>query len=276
MGFDIERFVGTVNEGLLCCVCRDVLEDPLQAPCEHAYCSTCIHGWLVHDRICPEDRQPLNITQLRPLFRYMKNDLDRLQIRCINAQHGCTVVCELENISKHERECGFVTVCCPNMGCSTIVERRNLDVHLNICDFRCKECPRGCGMQILNHDDAEHNCIAELRTEVELLRAEMICKLEDQRREMESRLDSQRRHMVQREGLLQTEVDDLKGQVTRIMQEMRSLMEMERQRRQDLERAELEKRELVELIKGIPREGSESIKSVTCSRCKRSERITII
>jgi len=70
MGYDLERFVGYVNEGLLCCVCRDVLEDPLQAPCEHAFCSTCIHGWLIHHNSCPEDRLPLDITHLRPLFRY--------------------------------------------------------------------------------------------------------------------------------------------------------------------------------------------------------------
>jgi hypothetical protein len=81
MGYDVERFPSAVNDGLLCCICRDVLEDPVQAPCEHAYCSACISGWLVHHSICPEDRQTLTQPELRPLFRYMKNDLDRLQIR---------------------------------------------------------------------------------------------------------------------------------------------------------------------------------------------------
>ena len=71
MGFDVERFVNPVNEGLLCCICRDVLEDPLQAPCEHAYCSTCINGWLVHENCCPEDRRLLFSSQLKPPFRYL-------------------------------------------------------------------------------------------------------------------------------------------------------------------------------------------------------------
>ena len=65
MGFDIERFVESVNEGLLCCICRDVLEDPLQSPCEHAFCSSCIQAWLVAECTCPEDRQPLTSSQLR-------------------------------------------------------------------------------------------------------------------------------------------------------------------------------------------------------------------
>lgn len=69
MGYDLERFVGYVNEGLLCCVCRDVLERPLQAPCEHAYCSACISSWLLHHHSCPEDRLPLDASGLKPLYR---------------------------------------------------------------------------------------------------------------------------------------------------------------------------------------------------------------
>uniref|UniRef100_A0A8C4X5J4 RING-type domain-containing protein n=1 Tax=Erpetoichthys calabaricus TaxID=27687 RepID=A0A8C4X5J4_ERPCA len=103
MGYDIERIVGYVNEGL--CICQDVLENPLQSPCEHAFCSTCIHGWLVHHHNCPEDRQSLNVSVLRPLFRYMKNDLNQLQIRCRNREHGCNMVCSLESIDLHEWTC---------------------------------------------------------------------------------------------------------------------------------------------------------------------------
>lgn len=70
MGYDLDRFVGYVNEGLLCCVCRDVLERPLQAPCEHAYCSACISSWLIHHSSCPEDRLPLDAGSLKPLYRW--------------------------------------------------------------------------------------------------------------------------------------------------------------------------------------------------------------
>ena len=92
MGYDVDRFVTSVNEGLLCCICRDVLEDPLQAPCEHAYCSACIMAWLVHHNNCPEDRRPLTAPLLRPLFRYMKNDLEQLQIRSVpTAINWCTL-----------------------------------------------------------------------------------------------------------------------------------------------------------------------------------------
>ena len=65
MGYDTERFVEAVKEGLLCGICRDVLEEPLQSPCEHAFCAACIRAWLVAQRTCPEDRQPLTSAQLR-------------------------------------------------------------------------------------------------------------------------------------------------------------------------------------------------------------------
>lgn len=252
MGFDLERFVGYVNEGLLCCVCRDVLERPLQAPCEHAFCSACISSWLLHHSSCPEDRLPLDVGSLKPLYRYMRNDLNRLQIRCVNAAQGCEVVSSLENLHTHEDECEFAFISCSNTGCPVQVERRGLEAHLSECSFRSRSCPNGCGHTLLSSDQAPHNCVAELRTEVEMLRAEVLCKVEEVRREMESRLDSQRRHMVQKESQLKNEVEELKGQLSRVMCDVRALLGAERLRRQELAEAELEKRELLELLRDLP------------------------
>ncbi|XP_077127088.1 RING finger protein 151-like [Ranitomeya variabilis] len=255
MGYDIERFLGYVNDGLLCCICRDVLECPLQAPCEHAFCASCIHGWLVHHNNCPEDRHALAVTDLQALHRYMRNDLSRLQIQCKNYRSGCEIVCSLESIEKHERECEYCRMSCINAGCPVQFERRLLDSHLAVCEHRSRECPNGCGYTILSAEDLRHNCIAELRTELELLRSEMICRVEETKQEMESRLDSQRRHMVQKEGLLQAEIEELKSQMSQLSADIRTLMASERRQRQDLEQTNLEKRELLELLKGLQREG---------------------
>ncbi|KAK5922341.1 hypothetical protein CgunFtcFv8_019613 [Champsocephalus gunnari] len=251
MGYDLERFVGYVNEGLLCCVCRDVLERPLQAPCEHAYCSACISSWLLHHHSCPEDRMPLDVGSLKPLYRYMRNDLNRLQLRCVNAAQGCEVVCSLESLHTHEDECEFAFISCSNTGCPVQVERRGLEAHLSECNFRSRECLNGCGHTLLPIDQSQHNCVAELRTEVEMLRAEMLCKVEEVRREMESRLDSQRRHMVQKESQLKNDVEELKDQLSRVMCDMRALLGAERLRRQELAEAELEKKELLELLRDL-------------------------
>ena len=69
------------------------------------------------------------------------------------------------------------------------------------------------GMPMLDDEDQGHSCVAELRTSLELLRSEMICKMEDQKNEYELRLDAQRSHMVQKEGEMRTEIDELRAQV---------------------------------------------------------------
>ena len=104
MGYDIDRFTSAVDEGLLCSICRDVIEDGLQAPCEHAYCGACIRAWLVNENTCPDDRQALDVRELRPLFRYMRNRLAALAVRCRHAQAGCSEVREGEGGGGRARE----------------------------------------------------------------------------------------------------------------------------------------------------------------------------
>ncbi|XP_051262293.1 E3 ubiquitin-protein ligase NRDP1 isoform X1 [Dicentrarchus labrax] len=262
MGYDLERFVGYVNEGLLCCVCRDVLERPLQAPCEHAYCSACISSWLVHHHSCPEDRLPLDVGSLKPLYRYMRNDLTRLQIRCVNAAQGCEVVCSLETLHTHEDECEFAFISCSNTGCPVQVERRGLEAHLSECNFRSRECPNGCGHTLLSTDQSQHNCVAELRTEVEMLRDAVQGGGSETRDGVsvgltEETYGAERVAAEERGGGAQGHLSillsllHLMGQLSRVMCDMRALLGAERLRRQELAEAELEKRELLELLRDL-------------------------
>lgn len=46
----------------------------------------------------------------------MRNDLNRLQIRCVNAEQGCEAVLSLERLHAHEDECEFAFVSCSNTG----------------------------------------------------------------------------------------------------------------------------------------------------------------
>lgn len=46
----------------------------------------------------------------------MRNDLNRLQIRCVNAGQGCEAVCSLESLHTHEDECEFAFISCSNAG----------------------------------------------------------------------------------------------------------------------------------------------------------------
>ncbi|XP_072459621.1 E3 ubiquitin-protein ligase NRDP1-like isoform X2 [Notamacropus eugenii] len=248
MGYDIERFVGYVNEGLLCCICQGVLEDPLQAPCEHAFCTSCIHGWLEYHRNCPEDRQALSKSMLRPLYRYMRNDLNRLQLHCRNGERGCKMICSLESVEQHERECAYGWISCTNTGCPVPSEQLHLSGHLSACEHLSGECPKGyvCTVLILLH-----NGITELRSELKLLRSEKIDRIEEAMYEVASRLDSQKRHLAQKESLLQNKIVELKSQVSQMMSSVQSLIAANTQFLQELEQAKVEKQKLMELLKSL-------------------------
>ncbi|XP_078735602.1 E3 ubiquitin-protein ligase NRDP1-like [Lampetra fluviatilis] len=254
MGYDAERFVGRVKDGLLCCVCRDVLEEPLQAPCEHAFCSACIHGWLVHNHTCPEDRRPLDASELRPLFRYMRNDLNALRLHCTHRARGCEGVCALEAIAIHEQQCPYTPTPCPHTGCGAVLDRQNVVAHAMSCQLGelSPDLSDYVGLEAGSPVTNPHQTLStlhlvpELRAELHLLRSEMECWVGELRHEMEARLDSQRRHMVQKEGLLMGHITELKGELCRASQEVASL-------RRDLERRDRqESREPLALRAALP------------------------
>ncbi|KAK6186397.1 hypothetical protein SNE40_008439 [Patella caerulea] len=267
MGYDIDRFLHVINEGLLCCICQDVLQDPVQAPCEHAFCRLCIQGWLRDEKSCPEDRRPLIVEELRPLFRYMKNDLDKLKIRCKNIRQGCQYTCNLEYIKAHERECMFETMSCPNMECSQTILKMDLSDHLRECaqNQKPKVCNKGCGLSLINGEDREHNCLTELRSTIQILRKEMTCQLDTQRKEMEARLDMQRGFMVQREAAMQTEIVNLRNEISRISQKVKLLLDLEERRKSDFDKMETERKELFELLRTLQKQLRASS---SCPHCK--------
>ncbi|BES99795.1 unnamed protein product [Nesidiocoris tenuis] len=138
MGFEIHRFIGDVDAELLCPICSEVLEEPLQAPaCEHAFCSACIQEWISRQPTCPVDRQSL--TQLRPVPRILKNLLSRLNITCENSVYGCQAVLKLDALSSHLTEC-----------------QHNPKKPV-LCD-------QGCGMVTPMDELQGHNCIHGLRS----------------------------------------------------------------------------------------------------------------
>jgi E3 ubiquitin-protein ligase NRDP1 len=92
MGYDVARFLGDVENDVICPICREVLEDPLQVPeCEHAFCKDCIQEWLTRQTWCPIDRGELVADRLKPVPRILRNLLSKLDISCDNAKYGCQV-----------------------------------------------------------------------------------------------------------------------------------------------------------------------------------------
>ena len=79
---------------------------------------------------CPVDRQPVNIGQLKPAPRILRNLLARLNIQCDNASFGCTAVVKLDMLSSHSRDCEFnpkKPIQC-EQGCGLVVPKDELKV----------------------------------------------------------------------------------------------------------------------------------------------------
>ena len=92
MGWDIRRFEErqSIVEALVCSICNDVLQDPVQTPCEHIFCTNCIKEWLEGgQKICPVDRQILTSAALKQPNRITKQLLGNLTVRCKHYGDGC-------------------------------------------------------------------------------------------------------------------------------------------------------------------------------------------
>ena len=115
MGWDQERFVNkdTILTDLICTICNDVLKEPVQTPCEHCFCKTCITPWLQQGQnSCPVDRNPLTSYMLKTPNRMTMQLLNDLEIRCKNFTNECSFTTKLDNernLTLHEIEHCIVT-----------------------------------------------------------------------------------------------------------------------------------------------------------------------
>ena len=101
MGWDIKRFVDKedVIEDLKCSICTEVLEKPVQTPCDHLFCDECIKQWLHQgQQTCPVDREQLTPDALKPASRITRQLLDKLHIHCKHYAEGCCLMSKLENM----------------------------------------------------------------------------------------------------------------------------------------------------------------------------------
>lgn len=99
MGLDIAMFVGAVDDEFLCSICKMVVENAVQSPCEHIFCGQCILKWLAIRKSCPVDQSYLNSIDIRPLPRYFRNLLDKMEVRCqfgkSMSPNACSIVHEV-------------------------------------------------------------------------------------------------------------------------------------------------------------------------------------
>ncbi|XP_038141141.1 E3 ubiquitin-protein ligase PDZRN3-B isoform X1 [Cyprinodon tularosa] len=177
MGFELDRFKGTVDPDFKCNLCNKVLEDPLTTPCGHVFCSGCVLPWVVQQSSCPVKCQRISAKELNHVLP-LKNLILKLEIKCDNHARGCDAVVTLQHLAEHAEMCDFSPAKCRNKGCEELVCVRDLDVHMrDACEYRAAGiCESGCGLTLTVREQKlnSHCCVRALKAHNSALQCKLL------------------------------------------------------------------------------------------------------
>lgn len=169
---------GTVDENLVCPICRCPFVNPVLTGCDHVFCRSCILGSLSHSSLCPIDRLPLSDDTITKAPKMVFNQLDSLKVKCPCCSSRVSRSSLENHLEKYcldafvrcpgyiegcpqmvkrldsERECLHFLVDCPD--CSEEVEQIEMKDHREKhCPERIMQCER-CSLEILRCEETEH------------------------------------------------------------------------------------------------------------------------
>ncbi|KAL5479626.1 hypothetical protein EMCRGX_G023174 [Ephydatia muelleri] len=127
-----------VDETLLCSLCVQALANPVDSPCGHTFCGTCLAEYLRTRRaLCPIDGKTLREKDVKPSSVLVCRLLDRLNVVCPNNAY-CDQVMARSELEAHLRlHCAGAYTSCPReeAGCSYVGPRSQLEEHLWNCTY---------------------------------------------------------------------------------------------------------------------------------------------
>ena len=172
-------------DDLKCPVCLHVCREAYQVDCcGKVFCKACIARAKERNNVCP--------TCCKESFNMFKDgrscrDIKRLKVSCSNEGQGCDWSGELEDYDKHESECVFKEVRCPNESdCDALIQVQLLDRHLNDeCPGRKVECPVCLGKISHRHMDS-HPSVCPM-VEIECYNSD--CSVKFYRDQLEEHMD---------------------------------------------------------------------------------------
>uniref|UniRef100_A0A7N8YAD3 RING-type E3 ubiquitin transferase n=1 Tax=Mastacembelus armatus TaxID=205130 RepID=A0A7N8YAD3_9TELE len=177
MGFELDRFKGTVDPDFKCNLCNKVLEDPLTTPCGHVFCSGCVLPWVVQQSSCPVKCQRISTKELNHVLP-LKNLILKLDIKCDNHARGCDAVVKLQHLAEHAEMCDYSPAKCRNKGCDEVLNLKDMDAHMReTCDHRpVGICENGCGLMLIHKEQKlnSHCCVRALKAHNSALQCKII------------------------------------------------------------------------------------------------------
>ncbi|KAG2188652.1 hypothetical protein INT44_001407 [Umbelopsis vinacea] len=123
MGIPKDLFLEPPILDLICSICTDVIEGPIQVQ-------------------CAEVELDVNLFQVRFMAsKFVARQIGRLKVRCANASKGCNYQGPVSE--NHSTTCQFQSEACPHQkhGCTEVLQRINLTQHIRTCGFELLPCP---------------------------------------------------------------------------------------------------------------------------------------
>ena len=210
MGFEEERFVGTIDADKRCALCLGVLDNPLIAPCGRRFCSGCVLPPVVQTGKCPLS-DCTSCSQLTPGDLHNMLDLRttilNMQVKCDYVSRGCQAVVILADLSAHVAECERRPVKCRHRGCAEVHDQRTVGAHeAETCDYRpVGVCHKGCGMVTVQREAASHQCLEALKVHIANQEAG-IAGLQAEIRRLASRFQKREKSLLAQVASLHSEV----------------------------------------------------------------------
>ena len=230
-GYEDELFQYPVGPSFHCCICTNVIKDPVMCHNEHIFCRACITTHLLNSHTCPTCMQPLTVETLRQAPRGIRNLLSELQIRCKFFDRGCGKFVQLGDLERHVADCGFAPAVCSNEGCQLEVNKHDLLHHETaVCELRRVKC---------------HSC-NDIKREMDKMKVDLAA--------INVKLDRNDENLKSNEENVKVKVQAVKDDVVakvELVQEQLNKQE-ERNRRLEANNAEI-KKSLNEIMKQLER-----------------------
>ncbi|KAH9504010.1 hypothetical protein Btru_067539 [Bulinus truncatus] len=181
--YNVSLFLPAPDDELLCGICMNVLDKPLETPCRHVFCTDCIHKAVMEQQKCPLCRKKCKKSMLKDVLPLVQNLINKLTMKCSNLKNGCLAPIKMEYYLDHLEKCDFAMIRCCYKECSVQMLRKELEEHeKNECFYRHRLCDKGCGLMLAKSEAEKHDCLTALVSLVKDLKEEkasMMKKLDD-------------------------------------------------------------------------------------------------
>ena len=111
MGVDPDMYVHPerISRELICPICTQVLENPVQTADDHLFCEDELLEWMSrsNEPTCPVTGSKLDPDAIRKPSRIIVNMLGELERYCPNRDEGCKWTGESEHLGNHIKDCTF-------------------------------------------------------------------------------------------------------------------------------------------------------------------------